>query len=191
MKKALIGYGGHANEVMLQIGENLTCFVDDEYVTKNTKCISQLSPDEWEVMICIGDPNIRQKIVNKLPKNIKYFTFVHPTAIIGKDVVIGHGSFIGAFSVVTTNVKIGEHSILNRACHIGHDSVVGDFLSMMPGSIISGNVTIGDRVYIGTNSSIKEKINICDDVIIGLNSGVIKTINKFGVYGGTPVKKIK
>jgi UDP-3-O-[3-hydroxymyristoyl] glucosamine N-acyltransferase len=62
---------------------------------------------------------------------------------------------------------------------------------MMPGSIISGNVTIGDRVYIGTNSSIKEKINICDDVIIGLNSGVIKTINKFGVYGGTPVKKIK
>jgi len=32
MKKALVGYGGHAREVMAQMGVNLTCFVDDEYV---------------------------------------------------------------------------------------------------------------------------------------------------------------
>ena len=36
MKKALVGYGGHAREVMSQMGVKLTCFVDDEYVTENT-----------------------------------------------------------------------------------------------------------------------------------------------------------
>jgi len=32
MKKALIGYGGHAREVMAQMGRKLPCFVDDEFV---------------------------------------------------------------------------------------------------------------------------------------------------------------
>ena len=32
MKKALIGYGGHAREVMAQMGLKLTCFVDERYV---------------------------------------------------------------------------------------------------------------------------------------------------------------
>ena len=36
MKKALIGYGGHAREVMCQIGEKLPCFVDDKYCNEDT-----------------------------------------------------------------------------------------------------------------------------------------------------------
>jgi hypothetical protein len=36
MKKALIGYGGHAKEVMAQMGIKLTCFVDDKYVVSGT-----------------------------------------------------------------------------------------------------------------------------------------------------------
>ena len=36
MKKALVGYGGHAREVMAQMGTKLTCFVDDDYVVEGT-----------------------------------------------------------------------------------------------------------------------------------------------------------
>jgi UDP-3-O-[3-hydroxymyristoyl] glucosamine N-acyltransferase len=107
------------------------------------------------------------------------------------DVEIGEGSFIGAYSILTTNIKIGNHSILNRANHIGHDCKIGHFFSAMPVAIVSGNVTIGDLVYFGTNSSVKEKIKICNNVIIGLNGGVVKDITEPGVYGGTPIKKIK
>ena len=32
MKRALIGAGGHAKEVMMQMGQVLPCFVDDRYV---------------------------------------------------------------------------------------------------------------------------------------------------------------
>ena len=105
--------------------------------------------------------------------------------------LLGEGSFIGAHSVITTNIKLGKHTLLNRGNHIGHDSVIGDYFSAMPGAIVSGNVTIGNNVYMGTNSSVKEKINITDNVIIGLNSGVIKDITQEGTYVGTPVKKIK
>jgi len=194
MEYALIGNGGHAREVQSQMGIDLTKFVSDEYWIEGDDKVFPLSkfdPEKYIVMVTISNSDDRQKIVDSLPENTKYFSFIHPTTqLMSDDIIIGEGSFIGANSIITCNVKIGKHSILNRGNHIGHDCIIGDYFSAMPGSIISGNVTIGNRFYIGTNSSIKEKIVICDDVTIGLGSSVIKNINMNGVYVGCPVKKI-
>ena len=190
MKKVIVGDGGHAREVMAQMGVKLDRFVDDEYVSNDTFPLSKLDPNKHEVMIAVADSKSRFDISQRLPKGIKFFTFIHPTSLIMDDVEIGEGSFIGCYSVLTTNIKIGTHSILNRANHIGHDCRIGNFFSAMPGVIVSGNVTIQNLVYIGTNSSIREKIKICDLVTVGLNSGVVKDIVEPGVYVGTPVKKI-
>jgi sugar O-acyltransferase (sialic acid O-acetyltransferase NeuD family) len=191
MKKALVGYGGHAKEVMAQMGIKLTCFVDDKYVVYGTRPLSEFDPKEYALMVAVADSKDRFDIVQKLPKETKYFTWVHPTALImDNNVNIGDGSFIGAYSILTTNIKIGNHAILNRNNHIGHDCVIGDYFSAMPGSIVSGNVTIHDCVYLGTNSSIKEKLSIHSLTTIGLNSGVVHNIEESGTYGGTPTKKI-
>jgi sugar O-acyltransferase (sialic acid O-acetyltransferase NeuD family) len=194
MKKALIGAGGSAREIMCQIGEKLPCFVDDIYYDNSPDIfkISDFDPKKYEVLVTIGDSQLKSEMVSRLPIETKYFTFIHPTAqIMNDDVIINEGCFIGANSIITCNVKLGKHSLLNRGVHIGHDSVVGDYFSAMPGSIVSGNVIIGDKVYLGTNSTIRENIKITDNVVIGLNSGVLKDINKRGVYVGTPVKQIK
>lgn len=191
MKKALVGYGGHAREVMAQMGIQLTCFVDDEYVTNNTQPLSKFNPKEYAVMVAIANSKDRYDIIQRLPKETKYFTWVHPTAIIMDDnVVIGEGSFIGANSILTTNIKLGKHAILNRSNHIGHDSVIGDYFSAMPGAIVSGDVRIYDMVYMGNNSSIKEKMSIHSFVTIGMNGAVIKNINEPGIYVGVPTKKL-
>lgn len=192
MKKAIIGFGGHAREVKSQIGEDLTFFVDDSYVTDETIPLSKFNPFEYEVIVAISDPKIRQDIVEKLPIETKYFTFIHPTCLIlDKNIEIGEGSFIGAYSILTTNIILGKHIILNRMCQIGHDSCLGEFSSLMPGVVISGNCDIGNRVYFGTNSSVRQKVKICDDVTIGLNAGVVKDINDPGTYVGVPAKKLK
>jgi sugar O-acyltransferase (sialic acid O-acetyltransferase NeuD family) len=190
MKKALIGAGGHAREVMLQIGEILPCFVDDAYVTEHTLPLSAFNPLEYEVMIAIGFSIDRFDIKQRLPKETKYFSFIHPTAIIGDLVKIGIGSFIGAYSIITTNITIGDHALLNRANHIGHDTQIGSYLSMMPGAIISGNCRIYDCVYIGTNASVRENVSIHGLSTIGMNAAVVKPIEQPGVYVGVPAKKI-
>ena len=192
MKRALLGYGGHAREVMFQMGENLPCFVEDNFVCNSTLPLSQFDPKEYKLMVAVGDSTIRKRLVDNLPPSTQFFTFIHETVISSKFYsVIGEGSFIGAYSIITTNVKLGKHTLLNRGNHIGHDSTIGDYFSAMPGAIVSGNVTIGNNVYMGTNSTIKEKINVTDNVTIGLNSGIIKDINQEGIYVGTPAKKIK
>ena len=191
MKKALVGYGGHAREVMSQMGVKITCFVDDRYVIEGTKPLSTFNPDEYELMVAVANSQDRYNIVKRLPKETKYFTWIHPTALImDNNIEIGGGSFIGAYSILTTNIKIGKHTILNRGNQIGHDCEIGDYFSAMPGAIVSGNVKIGNNVYMGNNSSIREKIIINDNVIFGLNAGVVKNIKEEGVYVGVPVKKI-
>jgi sugar O-acyltransferase (sialic acid O-acetyltransferase NeuD family) len=199
MKKSIIGYGGFAKEVYhsIRTSDNTEIevfFVDDEYYVglNKTLPLSEFNEEEYEVIVAIGDPIVRSQIVERLPKNTKYFTHIHKSVIIlGNDVKIGKGSIICAGSIITSNIEIGNHSQLNLQTTIGHDVVLGDFFTSAPGVKISGNCNIGERVYFGTNSCVKQKIKITNDVTIGLNSGVVNNINESGVYVGTPLKKIK
>jgi sugar O-acyltransferase (sialic acid O-acetyltransferase NeuD family) len=192
MKKALVGFGGHAKEVMAQMGVKLTCFVDDNYVVDGTRPISEFNPKEYVLMVAVADPRDRYDIIDRLPKETKYFTWIHPTALIMDDnIEIGEGSFIGAHSILTTNIKIGKHTILNRSNHIGHDCVIGDYFNAMPGAIVSGNVRIYDLVYMGNNSAIREKLSVHSFSTIGMNSAVVKHIEEPGTYVGCPAIKIK
>ena len=191
MIKALIGNGGHAREVMAQMGIKLFRFVDDQYMDNDTLPLSELDINKYEVMVAIADSKDRYETTQRLPNGTKFFKFIHPTALVMEDVEIGEGSFIGANSILTTNIKIGKHAILNRGNHIGHDCVSGDFFSAMPGSVVSGNVRIYDCVYLGNNSSIKEKLSIHSLTTIGMNGAVVKHIEEPGTYVGVPVKKLK
>ncbi len=192
MKLALFGYGGHAREVAAQMNEPVEFFVDDEYSNEYTKPISSFDPEEYMIMVAVADSKQRRAIVESLPNETKYFTFIHPTVLtMGEEIEIGEGSFIGAYSILTTNIRIGKHGILNRGNQVGHDSVIGDYFSAMPGAIVSGNVNIGEGVYMGTNSSVKEKKHICSNVVVGSNSTVVKNIITSGIYVGVPAKFLK
>ena len=198
MKKGIIGAGGFGKEIYWSLSmrerANTVFFVDDEYWDDSNEKILPLSSfdsDKYEVVIAIADSYHRERIVNSLPKNTKFFTHIHPTAQIhGDDVEIGPGSIICAGSIITTNVKIGKHAHINLITTIGHDCVIGDYFTTAPGVQISGNEKIGDRVYFGTRSCMKQKLTVCDDVIIGMNAGVVKNITEPGTYIGTPAKKM-
>jgi sugar O-acyltransferase (sialic acid O-acetyltransferase NeuD family) len=199
MKQAIIGAGGFGREVYgsLSLTEQLNTvfFVDDKYYDKSNSLIlpiSRFNPEEYEVIVAIADSKDRYNVIQMLPKETKYFTYIHPSVQIhGNDVEIGEGSIICAGTIITTNVKIGKHAHLNLITTIGHDCVIGDYFTTAPGVQISGNEIIGNRVYFGTRSCIKQKLTICDDVTIGMNAGVTKSINQPGTYIGTPAKKIK
>ena len=192
MKLALFGYGGHAQEVACQIDQKVTFFVDDQYANDVAKPISKFNPQKYAMMVAVADSKDRFDIVKRLPKETQYFTFIHPSVqIMDDNIEMGEGSFIGANSILTTNIKLGKHALLNRGNHIGHDCIIGDYFSMMPNAVVGGNVTIGDNAYLGSCSNIKEKINITSNVLIGMNAAVVKDITESGTYVGVPTKKIK
>lgn len=194
-EKIIIGSGGCARDMKIHMGDpNIKMFVSDEYYTENDKSVyplSQFNPDMHTVMVGVGDAFAKKKIVESLPKETEYWTYISPHAIILTDSLeIGEGSFISAGVIVTCDVKIGKHVLFNIGSSISHDSVVGDYSTVSPQATICGNVTIGECCYIGANAAIKEKVQICDNTTIGLNCGVVSNITKSGVYIGTPQKII-
>jgi sugar O-acyltransferase (sialic acid O-acetyltransferase NeuD family) len=195
MEKVLIGAGGFAREIRAHMNDfTMKCFVDDQYYKENDDNIlplSQFDATKHRALVAIGDPKDRFDMVQKLPKGTKYFSHIHPSAVIlGNDVEIGEGSIVCAGVIITTNVKIGKHAHLNLQSTIGHDCTIGDYFTTAPGAKISGNCTIYDCVYVGTNASVKQKVSIHSFATVGLNAGVVKSIEDSGTYIGTPAKKL-
>lgn len=195
MEYALVGAGGFAREVKVQMKEpNMKCFIDDfmwdeRYINDNILPLSELDTSKYKILIAIGDPYTRNQIRMRL-LGATFFTFIHPSAQLLGEVRIGEGSIVCAGSIITDNVTIGCHSHINLLSTIGHDCVIGDYFTTAPGAKISGNCFIGDRVYVGTNASVKEKIKIKNDVTIGMMAGVTNDINESGIYVGIPARKM-
>lgn len=207
-KICIVGAGGFGRETLsylidsiantnLKI-EDVACFmVDDKYF--NEKQImgidvipsSQFKPDLYKVVVAIGDPKARKRVVESLPPETTFTSIIHPNAIISKWVDIGEGSIITAGVILTCNIKIGKHAQLNIHTTIGHDCVIGDFFTTAPGVNISGNCVFGDKVYFGTNSSVRQGVSICNNVTIGMGGVVVKDISESGTYIGNPLKKLE
>jgi sugar O-acyltransferase (sialic acid O-acetyltransferase NeuD family) len=188
-KIGIIGAGGFGKET-------LCCLIDSIANTslkiEDIACfLVKFQPKNYDVVVAVGDPASRRKIVEKLPKKTTFTTIIHPKASISKWVDIGEGSIITAGAVLTCDIKIGKHAHINLHTSIGHDCQIGDYFTSAPAANISGHCHFGDGVYIGTNASIREKISICSNVTIGMGGIVVKNIDESGVYIGNPLKKLE
>ena len=200
---AIIGAGGfgreayyHALGQITNIGASreIRFFVEDAYanLAANIHPLSTLESERWSAVIAIGDPKTRERIANSLPDGCELGHIHHPsTQILCGAIQTGGGEIICAGAIITHNVTLGEHVIINLNATIGHDCTIGDFVTIAPGANISGNVTIGDRCNIGTNAAIREGVTIANDCIIGMGSVVLHDITEAGTYVGVPAKKVK
>lgn len=198
----LIGAGGMASEIVSWLDKDLIAYVDYLYDDLTTKKaigrfpISAIFKKENYHLIAVGYPETKVQIVRNIidsifPSNIKWAKpFIHPRAVLGKQVDIGDGSIIYPNVTLTTNIEIGMISTLNSMVNVSHDCIIGEMFHAAPGAKVSGNVEIGNRVFLGANSCIKEYLYICDDVIIGAGAVVVKDIIEPGTYAGNPARKL-
>jgi sugar O-acyltransferase (sialic acid O-acetyltransferase NeuD family) len=207
-KTCIVGAGGFGKETLCCLIdansatkkniEDIACFMVDNLFYKESRLLgvdvirrSEFDPSLYNVIVAVGDPIVRKKIVESLPKETTYTTVIHPSAVLSEWVEIGEGSIITAGAILTCDIKIGKHAQLNLHSTIGHDCKIGNYFTAAPAANINGSCTIGDCVYFGANSSLKEKITVCSNVSIGMGAVVIKNITEEGVYIGNPAKKLK
>ncbi|MCX8021067.1 MAG: hypothetical protein N2747_11300, partial [Chitinophagaceae bacterium] len=80
------------------------------------------------VVISIGDPITKLRLFERLQASSFYYPqLIHQRAVLqhGESVKVGEGSVICACSVITTDVLIGKHVLINLGCTIGHDVTIG------------------------------------------------------------------
>lgn len=205
----IIGAGGFGREVAWLVERincvnptwNLVGFIDDQEELWGTyedgievlgSCEYLKSLENVYAVCAIGSAQIRKKIVEKFKESsVKFATLIDPSVVMSKRVKLGLGDIICAGTILTTDIVIGNHVIINLACTLGHDDVIDDFVTIYPNANISGNVSIGPCSELGTGMKIIQGKRITSNTIIGAGAVVIKDCIESGTYVGNPTRKIK
>lgn len=201
----VVGAGGFGKEVAWiakRCGREVLGFLDGTLDKQNTKVmgLDVLGPLEnaknymdCEFIIAIGNPRSRKKIVDTFFNNeqFNFATLIDPLSIIGENVLIGSGSVICAGAILTVDISMGKHIIVNLNSTIGHDVCIKDYVTIAPNSSISGNILLNDLVEIGTNATLREKLVVDEGAIVGMGTVLTKNVAKNNVMIGNPAKLLK
>ncbi|HVQ34984.1 MAG TPA: acetyltransferase [Candidatus Bathyarchaeia archaeon] len=146
-----------------------------------------------QVVIAIGSSADRRKVARRIAGGgrTQFATLVHPMAWVGDHVALGPGTVLCAGTLVTTDIRIGDHVHVNLGATVGHDAVLEDFVTVNPGVHISGNVTVSEGVELGTGSVIVPKCAIGAWSIVGAGSVVTKPLPADTTAVGAPARVIK
>lgn len=162
----------------------LECYLSDY------KILGSISDFEFKmndyVILSIADPNIKEEVYQKIKNKVNFFTYIDPSAILGKFIEIGEGSIICPQCVISTNVKLGKFVYVNIGSQIGHDCTIGDFSSLMPSVDLGGGCILHERVLMGTKSLIIPRRTINSGIMIGAGAIVTRNLKKIGTYFGNP-----
>jgi sugar O-acyltransferase (sialic acid O-acetyltransferase NeuD family) len=156
----------------------------------NSSIIDRLPKNTFFVG-AIGSP-IRKRWITQIEKKAFCFdTAIHPSVVKGKFVEISEGSIVCPGVVLTCDIAIGKHVIINNLTSISHDCKIGDFVTVSPGVSIGGKVTIADDCYIGIGATIINKVSVGKGSYVGAGAVVAEDIPENVLAVGVPAKPLR
>lgn len=202
-KLIIIGASGHG-KVVADIAIKMNkwqsiAFLDDDQSIKTSMGLVVIGKtadaftykDEADFFVAIGSNATREKIQEKLiDEGLNVVSLVHPSVVIGTDVVIGVGSVVMAGVVINSSSRIGKGCIINTSSSLDHDNFIEDYVHISPGVNMAGTVKVGKRSWIGIGSIVSNNVNICSGCKVGAGAVVVKDITKPGTYVGVPVRRV-
>jgi acetyltransferase-like isoleucine patch superfamily enzyme len=162
-----------------------------ENIEKNSKDLENNLTDEMNEYRSLMEYFLGHysRISNRNDK-LTYVNLIHPSVKINSSIQIGKGNIICQGAVLTVDISLANHVIININSTIGHDAVIEDFVSIMFGVHISGNVRIGEGTYIGSGAVVLPNTKIGKWCTIGAGSVVTKDVPDNSIIAGVPAKEI-
>lgn len=137
----------------------------------------------------------------------------------GSRIVIGPNSIIDSFVKIKPaggigDILVGSHVVINSGCvfYTGNGIVVGNHVAIAANCTFApvnhayqqrnrlireqgflpskGGIEIGDDVWIGANCVLLDGCVIETGCVVAAGSIIRGTLDSYGVYGGSPLKKI-
>ena len=204
-KVVIIGASGHARviaDIVISSGDEIVGFLDDNMdiqgsvIFEDKIVLGTTKEEDVEkykdnyFIIGIGSNRVR-KLISEKYLNLKWYTAIHPNALIGSNIEIGEGTVLMAGTVINTGTKIGKHCIVNTCSSLDHDNILEDFVHISPGAHLAGTVKIMEGTWICAGVTVINNITIGSNNVIGVGATVIKNIEEENcTYIGVPVKKL-
>ena len=212
MKKIyIIGAGGFGREVawlIERINHNhkewdIQGFLDDNNekhgqpeghyrVLGGCDILKECKEEVWAVC-AVGSAHVRKKIINRVMQyeNVKFATLIDPSVLYSDSVKIGEGTIVCAGCILTVDISIGRHVLINLDCTVGHDAVLEDFVTVYPSVNISGCATVEQEVELWTGAQIIQGKRIGYETIVGAGAVVDKDLPCKCTAVGAPAQPVK
>ncbi|MFH1049721.1 MAG: UDP-3-O-(3-hydroxymyristoyl)glucosamine N-acyltransferase [bacterium] len=107
--------------------------------------------------------------------------------IIEDDVEIGSNTTIDRALIGST--IIGKGVKIDNLCQVGHNVKIGENTALVSQVGIAGSCNVGKRNRLGGQVGLAGHLETADDVVILAQSGVAKSVEKKGMYFGSPIKE--
>lgn len=153
--------------------------------------LESYSPQDNDYFL-IGVANIdfRKKVISILKsKNAKFYTLIHPSAIISSSAIIGEGCVISPYVVIGPKSIIGDFNHLTSYSFISHECRLGNN-NILSSAGICGRVSINDNNTFYIRSTVIPDVNIGNDVVLSAGSVLTRNANGPSLYAGNPARRI-
>lgn len=139
--------------------------------------LEKMEEKVW-VICAVGSAVGRRQIVQRVQQysNVKFATLIDPSVMRSSSVAIGEGSIICAGTILTVDITIGRHVIINLDCTVGHDAHIEDYVTIYPSVNVSGGVIVGEGTELGTGTQIIQQRRVGKGVSLGAGAVVIRDL---------------
>jgi len=93
-----------------------------------------------------------------------------------------------ARAVVGAGARLGRRVIVNTGAQVDHDCKIGDFVHLVPGSVLCGGVSVGALALIGAGATVGPGVAIGNESIVALGAAVVRAVPPGAVVIGVPAR---
>ena len=149
--------------------------------------LTSLSSHATSYVVAEADPSRAQQLDERARLGgCEAAVLVDPQAVICDRVLLGPGTVVGPFAVISIDVTMGRGCWLSALSIVGHGVVVGSAVTIGERAQVSGETSCGDRVVVEAAATVLQNLTIGSDVVVGGNSMVVRDVGSGMTVVGVP-----
>lgn len=150
--------------------------LDGITVISTDEILERFDPQTTKIFMGIGYRNMNQikerEYIRYKKMGFNFENFIHPTAIIENDVVLGEGNNIFEGVIIQEGVTIGNANLIYGGALIAHENRIGNYNSFSVKSCVAGCSVVRNNCFIGANATIRDHIILENYTLVGAGTYV-------------------
>lgn len=144
-----------------------------------------------EFLCAIGEPRDKRACYEAMTaKGARFATLVHPTALVGRNVVLGPGTLLCPFTQLSCDITLGKLVTFGTYSNTGHDTAIGDFAQVSGSCEINGRAIVEEGAFLGSHATILPRVRVGAYAYVGAGSVVLKNVKPGVKVFGNPAVRI-